>query len=550
MALPGALIDGEAVAFNAKGRSDFSSLQHALSEGGRIAFFAFDLLALDGADLTRLPLSERKQRLEALLSERSADGAIRFSTHIEGRGPEVFAKVCAAGEEGIVSKKASSLYRGERTHAWVKVKCTRRQEFVIGGWTPSEKRTGFRSLLLGVFEPDGSLRYVGRVGTGFDEKDLDSLGRELKRLAQPKPPFKAVPREAARRAKWAAPKLVAEIAFTEFTGDGILRHPSFLGLREDKQPREVGMEKPEPVEDAVAGDNETIVRAGIRITHPDRVVFGEQGLTKRDLADYYVKVAERMLPHLAKRPLSLVRCPAGSQKCFFQKHDTGGFPDAIKRMNITEATGGGGIYFYVTDLAGIIGCVQMGVMEFHIWGSRVDSVEKPDRLIFDLDPDVGLDFTDVRKAAVDVRDRLDALGLRTFPMVTGGKGIHVVAPIERRAAWPDVKAFAKEFAARLAAEAPDRYTANMAKAKRHGRIFVDYLRNERGATAITPYSTRARSTAPVAVPVTWEAGSLEAANLFGVKEVIARLRDADPWADYFGVRQSITKRMLEKVAAA
>ncbi len=302
----------------------------------------------------------------------------------------------------------------------------------------------------------------------------------------------------------------------------------------------------------MAAESGAIVKAGIRVTHPDRVVFSGQGVTKGDLVDYYEAVADLMLPHLAKRPLSLVRCPSGSRKCFFQKHDTGGFPGAMARVPITEATGEKASYFYVSNLAGIVAGVQMGVLEFHVWGARIDKVERPDRLVFDLDPDVGLGFENVRRAAFDVRDRLSALGLQSFALLTGGKGIHVVAPLDRRADWPVAKAFAKGFATRLAADSGDRYVANMAKAKRKGLIFVDYLRNERGSTAIAPYSTRARENAPVAAPLGWdEAASIGAANVFTVKSMPERARrTGDPWAGYFDIRQSITQKMLEAVNAA
>jgi bifunctional non-homologous end joining protein LigD len=552
MHLAGALIDGEAVAYNENGRSDFSSLQHALSEGGPIDFYAFDLLEEAGENLSRLPLTERKQRLEALMAGAPKKGPLHFSTHIEGRGEDVFARICEAGEEGIISKKASSRYVGDRTNTWLKVKCTKRQEFVIGGWTPSDKRTGFRSLLLGVFEKE-KFRYVGQVGTGFDERTLEELSARFKPLARKDSPFEDVPRDVARKAEWIEPKLIAEIAFTEFTRDGILRHPSFQGLREDKKARSVKLERAQPVEKAMGRKSTETVKAGITITHPDRVVFPDRGITKSDIVEYYAAIAELMLPHVAKRPLSLVRCPSGaSHKCFFQKHDTGGFPAAMKHVPIEESSGAKEQYFYVTDLAGIIAAVQMNVLEFHVWGCRVDQVEKPDRIVFDLDPDVGLSFDDVRRAALDLRDRLEKLGLKTFPMLSGGKGIHVIAPLSRRAEWDEVKTFCRGFALRLESDAPDRYVANMAKAKRKGRIFVDYLRNERGSTAITPYSTRAREKAPVAAPIKWtEVKSIAGANVFTVENMRERVRKVgDPWPGYFDVRQSITARLLKSVNAA
>ena len=302
----------------------------------------------------------------------------------------------------------------------------------------------------------------------------------------------------------------------------------------------------------MAEDGKDAIRAGVRLSNPGRVLFPDQGLSKADLAGYYESVAELMLPHVAKRPLSLVRCPQGrTRDCFFQKHDTGGFPKEVRHVMIAESSGAKEQYFYVDDLAGIVAGVQMGVLEFHIWGSRVDQVEKPDRIIFDLDPDIGLDFEDVRAAAFDVRDRLADFGLESFAMLSGGKGFHIVAPLVRRAEWPEVKAFCKGFAVMLGADAPERYVANMAKARRKGRIFIDYLRNERGSTAIAPYSTRSRENAPVAAPIDWmEAKRVKAAGAFTVRTMPERAQKrGDPWQGYFNVRQSITKKMMTAVGA-
>ena len=313
------------------------------------------------------------------------------------------------------------------------------------------------------------------------------------------------------------------------------------------------LDKPEPLEKAMAENAPDIVKDGIRITHPGRVVFPGQGVTKFDLVEYYEAAAALMLPHLADRPLSLVRCPGGSTKhCFFQKHDSGGFPKSMHHVAIEESSGEKAEYFYVDGLSGILGAVQMNTLEFHIWGSRVDQVEKPDRIVFDLDPDVGLDFEDVRRAALDFRDRLASIGLETFPMLSGGKGFHIIAPLTRRANWVDTKAFCKGFAGLVSTEAPERYVANMAKAKRKGRIFVDYLRNERGSTAIAPYSTRSRDGAPVAAPISWaEVKTVPAANAFTVQNMPERIRKVgDPWRGYFDVRQSITKALMKAVNTA
>ncbi|MDQ3558788.1 MAG: DNA ligase D, partial [Pseudomonadota bacterium] len=550
MNLPGTLIDGEIVSFAPDGRTDFSTLQKALKEGGALAYFAFDLLEEAGEDLTSQPLGERKSRLQALLSDLPQGSLIHYSDHIRGQGEAVLAQICAAGHEGIVSKKLSAPYRGDRTKSWLKVKCTRCQEFVIGGWTPSEKRRGFKSLLVGTWA-DGKLVYQGRVGTGFDDKALEELGARFATIARKDPPFDKIPREL-RRSKWVEPKLVAEIAFAEFTADGILRHPSFLGLREDKKPSEVHLERPEPVKQPAGGDGGDVVLAGIRVTSPEKVLFPRQGLTKRDLVEYYQAIAELMLPYLKDRPLSLVRCPQGQGgKCFYQKHDSGGFPGELRRVMITEGSGETEEYFYIDDLQGIVAGVQMGVLEFHIWGSRVDQLEKPDRIVIDLDPDEGLGFEDVRRAAFDLRDRLLDLGLKTFPMLSGGKGFHLVAPLTRRAEWPEVKALCRGFAVKLNEDAPERYVAVMSKARRKGRIFVDYLRNERGSTAIAPYSTRSRDKAPVSAPITWdEVAEVSAANIYTLRTMPERAREiGDPWQGYFSVKQSITKAMLKAVNA-
>jgi len=291
--------------------------------------------------------------------------------------------------------------------------------------------------------------------------------------------------------------------------------------------------------------------AGISLFHPEKVLFDSQGLTKADIARHYERVADRMLPGIKDRLISLVRCPDGpSQECFFQKHAGRGFPKAVKRQQIVENDGDRAEYLYVSDLAGIVAGVQMNTLEFHIWGSRIDALEKPDRLVFDLDPDEGLTFADLRQAAFDLRGRLEDLGLKSLPLVTGGKGVHVVAPLARRAEWPDVKALARALAYRIGEEEPERFLAQASKAKRKDRIFIDWLRNERGATAIAPYSTRARQGAPIATPVSWdELKTLKAANTFRIGDMDARLKEPDPWAEAAGWRQAITKEMLKKVGA-
>ena len=521
-----ALIDGEIVWLDKAGRPDFSGLQDSLKHGkGGLILFAFDLLERDGADLTGLPNIVRKERLAELIGDRK--GAIQYAEHIVGAGEKLFEAMCAAGYEGIVSKQADGRYESRRTQRWLKVKCINRSEFVIIGWTPSTSRTrSLRSLLLAVNDADG-LRYAGRVGTGFGGDTIRDLEARLAPLARNTAPV-VVPKGLGR-VNWVRPELVAEVAFAEFTGEGVVRHASFIGLREDKPVEEVAPETPQPVEDKPAP-------SAITISNRDRVIFPEAGITKGELADYYARIAPLMLPWLAQRPISLVRCPQGrARKCFFQKHDAGSFGEAVHHVEIKEKDGSSEPYLYVLDADGVRACVQMGTIEFHGWGSRIDNLECPDRLIFDLDPDEGLDFGDVIKAATDIKRHLADMGLASFPLLSGGKGVHVVVPLLPEVAWPGVKDFAQRFATAMAQAEPDRFTATMSKARRKGRIFIDWLRNQRGATAIMPYAVRARPGAPVAAPVAWsELEGFKKADNFTMRDIAllqerARGRSLSGW---------------------
>ncbi|KQN24340.1 ATP-dependent DNA ligase [Sphingomonas sp. Leaf34] len=506
-----ALIDGEIVAFK-DGHPDFSTLKDAISSGGDMTLFAFDLLALDGEDLTGLSNLDRKARLQPIIP--ADDDRLRYSDHVVGAGEQLFETMCREGLEGIVSKRADAPYLGKRTKAWLKVKCTHRQEFVIVGWLPSDKKRGFKSLLLGLREGKG-YRYAGKVGTGFDQAMMDALRDRLDALDRKTPTVDA-PKAAVRGAKWVTPKLVAEIAFAEVTPDGVLRHSSFIGLREDKAAKDVVAETPAPLPPA---EDSAAPVTTVTVSSRDRLIFEDSDVSKGDLADYYAAVSGIMLPFAANRPISLVRCPQGrSRACFFQKHDAGSFGDAVHKVPIREKDGSTEDYLYVDDADGLVACVQMGTIEFHGWGSSNATLEKPDRLVFDLDPDEGLDFGDTKTAAEHLKNQLAELGLVSFPMLSGGKGVHVVVPLTPEAEWPAVKDFADRFARALAGAEPERFVATMAKAKRKGRIFIDWLRNQRGATAVMPYSARARAGAPVAAPVSWsELRDIETAARWGVR---------------------------------
>ena len=499
--LPPCLIDGEIVAYGKDGNPDFSTLQAVLKRGHgaqddatALHLFAFDLLEQDGKSLVKRGNLERKERLEALL--RHASPPIAVADHVIGAGETLYSAMCGAGQEGIIAKRADAPYVGRRTKNWVKVKCTRRQEFVIVGWNPSStKARPFASLLLAQREED-RLVYKGNVGTGFDADTMADLAKKFAKLERKTAPLE-VDAASTRKVHWLRPELVAEIAFAEFTASGSVRHASFLGLRSDKEAADVTPEKQQP---APAPESD------VTISSRDRIIFPEAKATKGDLADYYAAIAPLMLPHTARRPISLVRCPQGrAKKCFFQKHDSGSFGDHVQHVAIREKDGGHEDYLYVEDADGLLACVQMGTIEFHGWGSHVDALEKPDRMVFDLDPDEGLAFADVKKAALDIRRQLADLGLASFAMLSGGKGVHVVVPVDPGHSWDAHKDFSKRFAEALSLSEPDRYVATMSKAKRKGKIFIDYLRNQRGSTAIMPYSARARENAPVAVPIGWDA---------------------------------------------
>ncbi len=511
-----ALIDGEIVAFKGD-KPDFATLKDAITNGGAMTLFAFDLLERNGEDLAALPLTTRKERLRALVGD--GEEALRFSEHVVGSGERLFAQMCDEGMEGIVSKRADAPYRGGRGKSWLKAKCIARQEFVIVGWQPSTKRRGFASLLLGVRRGDGFV-YRGKVGTGFTQDAIEAMMPKLDRLARQSAPVEA-PRALVRGARWVTPKLVAEIAYAEMTPDGLLRHASFVGLRGDKPPEEVV--------DEVAATPPAASSSTITVSSRDRVIFPESNVTKGELADYYIAVAGIMLPWTGHRPVSLVRCPQGrARACFFQKHDAGSFGDSVHQVPIREKDGSTENYLWVDDTDGLVACVQMGSIEFHGWGSSVETLERPDRLVFDLDPDEGLGFAETKKAAEYLKEQLAELGLVSFPMLSGGKGVHVVVPLAPQAEWPAVKDFASRFAQALAQAEPDRFVATMAKAKRKGRIFIDWLRNQRGSTAILPYSARARAGAPVAAPVSWsELRDLDTAARWGVRDAAELLERAN-----------------------
>ena len=567
-----AWIDGEVVVLDAAGRSSFQALQNALSAGSAsLSFFAFDLIHVDGHDFRRVALVERKRLLREIVG--GGVGIVRVGPEVRGHGDEFFRQACSLSLEGAVCKRADSLYHdGARTRDWVKVKCSRRQEMVIGGFTdPQGARTGFGALMLGVYE-NGKLRYAGKVGTGFDDSTLRELHRLLVQRKQDKPPFANPPRGfEARGAHWVKPDLVAEIAFTEWSNDGALRHPSFQGLRKDKKAGDVVREESEPPPPKepkamkatatsthsaasstrpTAGTPAKISVAGIAISHPDKLYFPDESITKAEIATYYERMAPLIVPHTKDRPLALVRCPDGWKgQCFFQKHADKSVNPAVDRIEVPEGKGTA-TYMSASAAKGLVGLVQWGVIELHPWGSRRPRLDRPDRLIFDFDPDDAIAWPELVKGVQLLRTLLEELDLETFIKTTGGKGLHVIVPIRPTLDWEQAKGFTRAVADFLVRTFGDRFTATASKAQRKGKVFIDYLRNAEGATAIAPYGVRARAGAPVAMPVAWdELGADVRFDHFNVRSVERHLarRKHDPWHDFATTRQSITKAHGKKM---
>jgi bifunctional non-homologous end joining protein LigD len=554
------LIDGELVVEDARGVSSFSLLQQDLKDNrhGRMVYYAFDLMHLDGEDLRGAPLTTRKRLLAGLLGK--GKGALRFSQSLTEPGKLLLKHACKMGLEDIVSKLAAAPYRSGRGRDWIKTKCSDRQELVVAGFAPSSADAhAVGALVLGYYRR-GALQYAGRTGTGFTHEVARELYRKLQALRVDKAPFATVPKEerGVRAPVWVSPRLVAEVDFHGWTQDDRVRQASFQGLREDKPAKDVVRE----IKAIAAGKRAAVKRsaparktapakaatrkapvsvAGIALSHPDRVYWDDADVSKRDLAEFYAGLWDWMRPHVVGRPIALLRCPEGAGgQCFFQKHAAAGI--ATEHLHLVAEKGDKIIA--IDDLAGLISLVQAGVLEVHTRGTTIDDRERADRLVFDLDPGPGTTWSDLVAAAREARDRLDALKLRSFVKTSGGKGLHVVLPI-KPTPWDAAKDFAHAIAAAMAADTPTRYTATAGKSNRNNRIFIDYLRNSREATAVAPYSTRARPGAPVSVPVDWsELGALTGANAYTVLNLparLARLRK-DPWENIGRLKPSLPKR--------
>jgi bifunctional non-homologous end joining protein LigD len=550
-----ALIDGEVVVQDEEGLSSFAALQDTLSEGAshRLTFFAFDLLHLDGYDLREVPLARRKETLHTLLEGAvTPTSALQISEHVVGQGRAFFDQAARMGLEGVVSKRAGATYQPGRSKSWLKAKCVRSDEFVIVGYTESEAASGIAALLLAEAGDQG-LRYAGRVGTGYSAAEAVRLQTRLEPLARRTPPV-GMPPEEKRKAIFVKPALIAQVRYMNRTADGIVRHAVYQGLREDKQEEAAQRAARQPA--AEPTPRKRLITdadlASIWVTNPDRRMFSADGPTKLELALYYAKVGDWMLPEVLKRPISLVRCPTGtSEDCFFQRHAMPGMPDVVKIISLREERSKKrGDYLYFEDARGFLSLPQFGAIELHSWGCRIDQPERPDRMIFDLDPDESLRWSEVVAAALEVRAALEELGLATFVKTTGGKGLHVVVPLERRQGWERMQRFSQAFVDMLAKRAPSRFTGKMAKQGRRGRIFIDYLRNVRGATAVAAYSLRARPGVSASVPVHWgELSEIDDPADLNYASVPERLeRDfVDPWTSLEEAGRALTQEMERNV---
>lgn len=543
------VLDGEMVVLDASGKTDFQALQNYIrSPGGKaLTYIIFDLLTLDGKDLRGLPLIERKNKLEALMKD--APKNLHYSRHVTDGGEAGFAAACAAGMEGIVGKKADSVYSGNRSGDWVKVKCERRQEFVIGGYIRTDKKTsGISSLLLGVFE-NGKLVFVGRAGTGLSESDSRQFENQFKTLVRDDPMFVNPPKtKSGEFVYWLEPDLVAEIKFAEWTSDNLLRQASFKGLRTDKHPKEIHRETADIDSEEALPETEEymetniltkgeVMIAGVKVTHPDKVIFEDPKTTKEEVIRYYERVSERMLPYVANRILSIVRCPKGIAQTYFYKKHPGADSKGIVPISVVTSDGREEEYFYIADKTGLINEAQMGTLEFHTWGSRADQIEKPDIMVFDLDPDEGMDLAAVRQGVRDVRDILGQLSLNTYLKISGGKGYHVVVPLVSSVSWDTFYDFARRVVEVMEQKWPDRYTSNVRKNRRTGKIFVDWMRNGRGATSVAPFSLRARRGAKISMPIGWDELDKVAPDGIGIQEALKRLEMPDPWSGFFDEHQ-------------
>lgn len=557
------ILDGEVVLLDEKYHSNFQLLQNAIDSNTNKAFiyYIFDILYYDQYDLTSLPLKQRKNILKKLL-EGIDNPSLQFSDHIKGTGKDVFKMACKMSLEGIISKNVNSLYLQKRTKDWLKIKCLHRQEFLIGGFSPPKgNRNYFGSLYLGYYNKKDELTYCGNVGTGFTQESLKKIYGKLSKNIIKNNPFSTRP-PGITTAIWVKPLLICEVEFTEWTSDGSLRHPSFKGLRQDKNPTEISRDSKKSIKNILLDKNafainiakssknkknvniinrNRILHPPDQITNPNKILYPEDKITKLDILKFYEEIQNWILPYIINRPLTLVRCPDDYKKCFYQKHITNTTPNTLYGLRIKEKDKIAEC-IYIKDFSGLKSLVQMGSLEIHPWGSRINSVEYPDIITIDLDPSPEISWRKLVEAAKKIRDYLKKYQLKSFVKTTGGKGLHIVIPIKPEYTWDIVKNFTHAFVNFLVEQHPKDYISEMSKIKRKGKIFVDYLRNQRGATSVSAYSTRARPNAPISVPLDWnELTNNKKDTYFTIKTLPERLKNLkkDPWRDFFKIKQSL-----------
>lgn len=530
-----AIFDGEVVALDEKGRSHFQNLQNSikLKNDRHLRYYIFDIMYLNGRDLRKIPLLERKKILKDVLQ--NASSQIIYSEHFTDNGKDFYTVSCEHGLEGIISKLSDSPYSSGRNDLWVKTKCSMRQEFVIGGWTdPQGGRTGIGALLLGVFDKK-KFRYVGKVGTGFSTQTLKLIRKELSSIETDDSPFDEIS-PPGKNIHWVKPVRVCEVSFGSWTNEGILRTPVFQGMREDKPAKDIQMEKAKKTKKK---GHLSLVR---KISSPDKILFKKEKITKQQVADYYHEIAPVMIPYMDRRPLSLVRCPNGSEgTCFYQKHITGKVSDSLYTFPVKENEGEG-IYLAIDSREGLMELIQLNAFELHAWNCHMDDYMWPDQIVMDFDPGPDVPWKEVVEAAFEMKEMLEALNLKSFVKLTGGKGLHVHVPVAPLYDWDQIKSFAMTLALEFVNRNPKKYTANMSKKVRKGKIFVDYLRNSYGATAVVPYSLRAKPMSTVALPLDWkELRKIKGPQEFTMMKVLKKIksRRKDPWAGMLKLKQKI-----------
>ncbi len=574
------ILDGEVVSFDEDGVSDFQRLQSSFKkkDDSSLKYIVFDLLAMGSKDLRGRPIEDRKEILYGIL-----DGSppnILYSFHQKGAGQTAFKDNCKKGLEGIISKKVGSKYVPGRSDSWLKIKCGNRQEFIIGGYTTTEKSsTGLSSLLLGVFD-EKNIKYTGRAGTGFSEDEAKDILKKAKSLIRKTSPFTEEPeKRKGETVTYLEPTLIAEVNFAELTNEGLLRHASFKGLREDKSSEEVVIEKvgtgdkkskgsddikikkdpktssatlskeksaapksgasKKPTKDSESSDVKELAYGEILLSSPDKIVYPDSLITKKDVADYYWSIKDLILPHIKDRPMTLIRCTDGIEgECFYQKNMNQKIP-SMDTVKLEDNDGDEMEVMVIRDESSLMGAVQMGTIEFHGWGSSVDDPEKPDMLVFDLDPDEGMNIDAVRQGVRDIRSITDELGLVSFLKTSGGKGYHLVIPVNPSAKWEAVRDFAKNLAMTMEEKWPDKYTSNMRKEKRKDRIFIDWIRNGRGATSVASFSLRARKNAPISWPLRWSDLDKVKPGDVTLKNHKTYKKTLTGWKDFFRTKQGL-----------